>query len=359
MAKSQSSSCLGWFLLFCILGIFIPGLWDLGRISNRSKEKRIFPTGEILTEESYLSSGLQGSDWNNQLYFQETESSPLEKLGTNIYGDWQSHTLPLSEAKLIRAKGLLLLIVLKEHIFQHPVLKGKSYWQEIAWMPNNVISYLGACRKADDQSNNSQKSRIDLKYHFDHLDTDQNLLITKRASPDSHLPLYLVYSSVTYNQPVAKAPGILDGFDWKFDLERTRATNNIKPPESPNLVVDVSVMTWTENMKGGWPSREVALSQPGAKELYSKSFPISSTDWKSVDYTTIDPYQGGQKTISKHVEFLFGFQDPVADSYTFCWRGKDLYGTQYPSVKIGEWKWASSGGIIEPELIFFRVRRPE
>jgi hypothetical protein len=354
-AKSSSSSCLGLVLLLCCLGFFaLNWLFEAGRISHRASEQKVFPGGEILTGDSWVSSGWRGSDFDNQLYFQKTDSSPQEKLGGTLRGDWRSHTLPINRAKLVRAKGFLLLVVVGTHIFQHSILKGKSDWLEITWMPDEgAVAFLGSFAEPHDPPLAVETVQPNLAYAFDHIDVDQNLLITKRVIPDDRLPLYLVYSSVTYNQPAVKPPGILDEFDWNFDLERTRIINGLMPPKDPNITVDVSVRAWpnpSESMSN------ISGETFGGKELYRKSFPASSTQWTSIDYSAINLDNEIPKQVAKHAEFRFGFQDVAADTYTFSWRGRDLYGTQYPSAKPGQWTWASSGGSVESELVFFRIR---
>jgi hypothetical protein len=333
------------------LGIFMPGCFSIDSVTKYPTETQGFPNGEVLTCESSRFQGFQGGNWNNQLYFQETASSPREKIGNNIFyaGTFPQH--PVSQARLIYQNGLILAMILNERIFRHCLSHGKWFWEEFIPRRNSnaTLGFLRSFLKADYPDLTHFTGPI---YYFDHFDIEHNLLITKRSSPENQFPLFLIYSTVTYDEPDRTPPGMLNGADLDFDLERTRSENGFKPPESTHLILDVEVTT-------------------AGKKLLTESVSLSSTAWKSFNYPTADAVGGqtGQITIggeggqavelSKHVEALFGFQDAVPDYFTICWRGKDYYGIQYRTVRLGAWDTVFSSGAVPNEDILFRVRKAE
>jgi hypothetical protein len=363
MLKSCTSWFVGAVLLFVFLMIFVPGCFSIDSTTKLPIETKVFPDGEILTCESTRFQGFQGSSLRSQLYFQETTSSPREK----IEGPFPTH--PLSQAILIRQSGLTLGIIVGEQFFTHYIFHGEWRWEQLHKWPNNdaTLGFLRSLIKSDypDLDNFAGPS-----YSFDHFDVEHNLLITKRSSSDNQFPLFLVYSTINYNEPNSKPSSMLGGADWKFDLDRTRETNGLKSPAIPKLILDVEVTTRDQNLVGENPTSKPPIPMPQGRQLFTKSFPLVK-DWIGIDYPTADAVnnQGGQITIggiggqtvqlSKHVEARFGFQDCLPDIVTICWRGKDYYGEQYQPVKLGAWDTVYTGGNVEKEVVYFRLRKPE
>jgi len=312
--------------------------------TKRSSETVTFPTGEVLKNEYWVSDGgIDGSE-SNKISFQETPSSPIEK--------WEPEDdskLPVSQAKLIRYHKFLAMVAINQHIFEHCVERGESHWDEITWMGDSGAQNFidSALRPEDLRRTYALQSNFD--YWFDHVDFDHGVLVTFRHYPDDRFPRYLAY----IDEPIIPSTSDTRSRNWHFDLDQTRTINGIQPPDDPGLVVDVSVIAGSPSPGG--PTREDVLKN-GGKEIFRQSFPVSSSNWTSIDFTS-EPARAGQAPTPVHYEFRFGFQE-ASGHYTFRWRGGDFYETQYPSAPLGEWTWPCSySGGLGREIVFYRARK--
>jgi hypothetical protein len=309
--------------------------------------KKTFPTGEIVTNEFWISSGWQGSSRCNRLYFQENYPASREALNISIIDE---EKLPVCDAELFKYNGFLVLLVLHEHIFQHTVSKDKSYWREITWQGDQgALEYLATFLKPNENQYSTMQTP-NRGYWFDHVDFDRGLLVTKQHSINNQFPLYLVYSTAASYFP-GEIPSSVD-YGWVFDLEQTRAANGLPPPDCSGLVVDVSVRRLPHVSEVS--TSNIAIAQPVGTELCGQTFPASSTKWTRLDFVP-QPVPGEIHAKTEHDDFLFGFPNASLNSYVMCYRGADFECTRYASVNLGEW-YASQGPFTE-EMVFFRLRK--
>ena len=291
---------------------------------------------------------------HNQLYFQLDGSAPREPLG----GDIQTSESPLSisESQLVYRNGGRIILNVGPYIFERLVFDGKAVWGPI--IPATDIDrngYLRSFLKTDDRRVKTPDNFFGTPlpswspfsgtpYVFDHFDERQNLLVLKRSSNESELPLLVAYSR------------LLSPERWTLDLERTRSVNGLNPPEDPHLVVDISTVTFP----GKWgldeeKDRERVLAKPYAKEVFSQSTPLSATTWDkfTYSYTTSD-----NQSQTRELDALFGFRDALPGYLTVIWKSRELSGVGYKFAKLGDWEnitsTRSEDGIVES--IFFRVR---
>jgi hypothetical protein len=179
-----------------------------------------FPGGEIITNESQTNDVYSA----NHLFYQPSPFALRQSLGEV---DQEESPISLRESKpLILRDGNRMAIVIGAHVFETRAQHGTLYWDEMTTKPDAVVmNFLIPFLKPDDPSVANgipldvegyfNKSQVN--YVFDHLDLDQNVLVTRLKTRDTTFPQFLVYSAPQY------------GFPLVFDLERTRTANNLPP----------------------------------------------------------------------------------------------------------------------------------
>lgn len=345
------------------------------RQTEKATETVSLPTGEFLTNESFLSLG-RDSVRHNKLFFQQSASSPRELLG-EIIGE---HARPISlqnpAPQLQRSGDRTAVIIGGSHVFQRSHLKKGPYWLRKDTKPDSPASFFlrtfihpesfrpapGKTLVGSDAHNRQIARSISIPppdrirrwldiprpeaaYVFDRLDLDQNVLVTRRISLDATFPEFLVYSQHRY------------GWSWQFDIERTRLANDLKPPSDSGFLIDFSVITYPGELTHS-NKRDDFLAVPSAKEVHTQTLPLSSSNWTPSECTILIPTG---KPVNRRYEALLGFCDPWPDFVSVLWREHPAQGTSWRCVKVGDWEWAV-GGQYEGGLsygVFFRVRRSQ
>ena len=232
------------------------------------------PSGEVLTNESFLSLG-RDSVRHNRLFFQQTAASPRELLGESIEEDAAPLSLRASKPFLQRTQDRTALII-GSHVFQRWLRKEGPYWYHLTTNPNPAASvFLRAFLPAGDPRIPRSSPigirgwfdvpKPEVRYRFDRIDLDQNVLFTRRDSPDTTFPEFLVYSARQY------------GFTLSFDIERTRTANHHQPPNDADILIDFSVVTYPGDLRLG-KDRETVLGLQGATEIHAQTLPLSSSN---------------------------------------------------------------------------------
>ena len=340
-SRSWPEHGLRW-ALFCVLILqigwvaFIFHAEYLERPAPSEIETMVFSTGEILKN---TSSGIPGrlDLRHNLLTLQETSSSPEERIadvltqtaapGSNPGTVLQGQPPQVKTAKLLRSDHFPLAIVLNDYLFiRHPSSANPNWSEFNLATETSVKKFLDAAPGGI--SDVGRKPR----YEFDHLDLSNGLLVTKNTFPDSLLPQYLVYSTDSFRSNRAQsAPQA--GIFWHFDLERTRELDGLPVPPDPALTLKV--------FYHAPPGQSVNIPYlESLKDNVDQSIPLSSTEWRRIDYSSAAPGVDPQKA---HLEVRFGFKDADPGEYTICFRGLDDYTPPNLSSKIGEWF-----GILSP-----------
>lgn len=319
--------------------------------SEKAAETLTLSTGEILTNESFLSVG-RDSVQTNKLFFQQSASSPRESLGEIIEEDAAPLSLHNANPQLQRSRDRVTLIM-GSHIFQRWLREGGPYWYHASTNPNPAASvFLRSFLKPGDSriaipSGRGFRGwfdipRLEVPYAFDRIDLDQNVLVTHRNSSDATFPEFLVYSAVQY------------GFTWCFDIERTRSANHLKPPFDSNILIEFSVVTYPGKLKFDG-TRDSVLALRGAKEIHGRTLPLNSSTWTTTECSVTIP---DGTTIKERFDVLLGFLDPSPEYLSIFWRRHPVLWDDWHFIKLGDWVRADATG-FEGDLsrvVFFRVR---
>jgi hypothetical protein len=152
----------------------------------------------------------------------------------------------------------------------------------------------------------------------------------------------LVYSAPQYGLPLT------------FDFQRTGELNGLPLPND-KLSMDVSVVTFpgdTSRLLGR--DRAAALAEPGAKEIFAKTFPLNGETWTKIEYATrLSP------TITENSQFeaILGFNDPAPHRVNIFWRREPDQQADWHPTETGAWVVADvsglEGGILRN--VYFRV----
>lgn len=307
-----------------------------------------------MINESFLSLG-RDSVRHNRLFFQQSVSAPREVLGEIIEENAAPISLHASAPKLIRA-GDRTALLLGNHLFQRWLRGSNPYWYQASTSPDPAASmFLRSFLPVSDPHVSTRAAstvrgwfdipRPEMTYVFHHIDLDQNVFTTRRETSEAAFPEFLVYSARQY------------GFPWRFDIERTRSANHLKPPSDAGVFIDYSIVTYPGELKLG-DSREAALAVPGAAEILAQTLPLSSTTWTSTECSFVIPT--GSK-INERFDTLLGFYDPLPDYVSVFWRRYPVLWDQWWFVKFGHWIRAEASGYKGglARVAFFRVRRTE
>ena len=307
------------------------------------------PTGEVVMNES--KSDDAGS--SNNLFYQANASAPYESLGEI---DLMFSSISLHKSKpFILKGGNHEALVIGDYVFERSAQKGGRYWLVKDTKPDFVAEAL---------LRNFILPNGPAQYVFDHLDLDQNVLVTRlklpkltkaeareehaaqqksqSAFPNPTYPKYLVYSAPQYGLPLT------------FDFQRTGALNGLPLPND-KLSMDVSVVTFpgdTSRLLGR--DRAAALAEPGAKEIFAKTFPLNGETWTKIEYATrLSP------TITENSQFeaILGFNDPAPHRVNIFWRREPDQQADWHPTETGAWVVADvsglEGGILRN--VYFRV----
>jgi hypothetical protein len=338
-------------LAITLAGSLVLGSWAFGQ-TEKATDTVSLPTGEILTNESFLSVG-RDSVRHNNLFFQQSASSPREALGEIIEENAAPLSLHRAAPKLLRSGDRTALLI-GTNIFQRWLRKGGPYWYHATTGPDPAASvFLRSFVPSGDSriSTSAGRSvrgwfdiwRPDVPYAFDHIDLDQNVLVTRRDSPDTTFPGLLVYSALQY------------GFTWRFDIERTRSANHLEPPPDAGVVIDFSIVTYPGDLKLA-TTRDTVLAAPGAKEIHLQTLPLSSNAWTATECSLTIPTGA---SVNERYDALLGFIDPLPDYASIFWRSYPVLWDDWHFVRFGEWIRADASGYKGglSRIVFFRVRR--
>jgi hypothetical protein len=181
-------------------------------------------------------------------------------------------------------------------------------------------------------------------YAFDHFDPSRNMLVTKCETNQKEFPAFLAYGPSQY------------GGDWRFDLEQTRSISGLVPPKDPRMAVEFSAVLFPGDPKLQIVGdRTLALTQPGATEILNRSVPLSSTEWKSFEYSFSLP---SGEIINRHFDCLFGFWDALPGYCSVVWKSREMTGSGYEFIKPDLWENLVSCGLKGnvAETVYFRIR---
>jgi len=322
--------------------------------TEKATETISLPSGEVLTNEFFLSLG-RDSVRHNKLFFQQTASSPRELLGESIEEDAAPLSLHATKPFIQRSQDRTALMI-GSHVFQRWLRKDGPYWYHLTTNPDPAASVFLRVFLPPGDFRISRSSPIGIRgwfdvpkpevpYRFDHMDLDQNVLVTRRNSSDAAFPEFLVYGARQY------------GFTLNFDIERTRFANHIQPPPDAGILIDLSVVTYPGDLKLG-KSREAALALPGATEIHKQTQPLSSNTWTTAECSFTIPTG---TVINERFDALLGFRDPLPDYLSVFWRRHPILWDDWHFIRAGDWIRAEASGFKGGtcRIVFFRVRLPE
>lgn len=355
MVNSKSDKIFR-LIQLCVVLVFCCTESGCSEQREKKKESIALPTGEIVTNESYLYVAFRDAVSINKLFFQWNASSPREFMG-KLVEDYRDRISLHETVPQIYKNGDRTALIIGSNIFERWTDRQKPYWYHTKSKPDqDAKAFLRSFLKAGDSRISVPDeigqhwfitSQTETPYAFDHIDLEQNILTTRRDSPDSTLPEFIIYSAVEY------------GFPWRFDIERTRNANKLKPPSDSNLFIDFSVVTYPGKLTlTQVESRDVCLSLSGAKEIYAQTVSLSSETWKSAQYTLTIPTG---KVLSEQFDVLLGFTDPLPEYISIFLYNHRASWNQMHFIKIDRWILADSSG-FEGDLagvVFFRVRRAQ
>ena len=345
---------------FFLLIFAIPVACRLGLISDVSKSDKqttthSFPTGEIVSNDSYLESGFRDLCRHNLFYFQRDSSAPREKLSDDILAfTGNRDVIPINDAKLFRYQDHLALVI-DPYLFIQliPNPPNTPAWRQNSIMPDEAgIQYLRSfCQPKD--------ARLEIprqwaggfaagvaaferfpQYHFDHFSDDGKTMFVVRPANDAPFPPTVAFKYLPYG-------------DWVFDLDATRTANGTPPPADSGLVIDIFVVTSTAphyfppNFNYG-----TALSLLGASKVFSETVPLSSTEWTTFECSVINPPG------IKMVGVKFAYWDGLPGYLSLCWQG--IAGSGCRMTRLDTWQSPFEGMESKDieKAIYFRVRKP-
>lgn len=322
--------------------------------TEKATDTLALPTGEILTNESFLSLG-RDSVRHNKLYFQQDASLPRELLSETIEEDAAPLSLHAAKPQIQTSRDRTALL-LGPYFFQRWLRKEGPYWYHTTTNPDAAASvFLRSFLQPGDPLISSATAgnirgwfdilKPEVSYVFDHIDLDKNVLVTRRNSPDAAFPEFLVYSALQY------------GSTLRFDIERTRSANHLEPPSDSNILIDVSVVTYPGELKLG-NSRDSVLALPGATEIHAQTLPLIPTKWTASECSFTIP-TGAR--INERFDALLGFLDPLPNYLSVFWRRYPVFWDDWHFVRMDDWIRAEASGFKGglSRVVFFRIRRPK
>lgn len=323
----------------------------LARKEEEASESVTFPTGELLTNESFLINDLD-IERHNRLYFQASPAAKRELIADIFSRDGVPISLSQLSPKLYKFDGRIV-ITIGYGIYKRIVYKeGRPQWHSSHVRPDQAAGYfLRTYLRPGDPLipisegvyhwDHPDAPIPKVLYNFDNIDLSQNIMVTKTTNSD--FPEYLIFSSIKYQ------------FDWQFDLERTLEINRLKPRPISNYTIDFSVITYPGTLPPTKIGRDDFLAFPGAKEIHFRSDHLKSDSWVSTEYSFSIP---NGTNITERYEAILGFLDPSPGYLSVFWRRRPDLPKNWLFVKTGEWTQTNlsdfAGGITR--VAFFRVR---
>lgn len=339
--------------LFCrhslIIGICLSGC--KGEQTEPTVSTFALPTGEVITNKSFISEG-RDRVCHNQLSYQDNASSPSEVIGEVVEED--AGPLSLKSSTIIR-DGRRTALILGSQIFQRWPRKEGPYWYHFTATPDPCASvYLRSFLPVGDNRASVPLGQVrgwfnfprpEVPYVFENLDLKQNVFVTRRDTPDATFPEFLVYSAQTY------------GFPWSFDIERTRAANGAETPLIEGISIEYSVITYNGDVTLA-DNRVSALKLPQAKEIHASENPIRATSWDTLGFSFVTP-QG--KLVTERHDAMIAFRDSSPDYISIFWRRHPITQNHWFFVKIGEWTILQTSGFEGDfsRTIYFRIKHKE
>jgi hypothetical protein len=326
-------------------------------LETEKTETVSLPGGEILTTESFLTLSSHDSFRRLKLFFQKNASSQRETVIEFLVEGAAPISLR-SDAPQLFTSGDRTALRIGSHIFLRWPRKAGPYWHHETTAPNAAASiYLRSFLSSSDSriavpsGNNTLKwfetPKPDVPYAFDHYDFEQNVLVTKRDTPENTFPEFLVYSANQY------------GFPWGFDIERTRNANSFKPPLDSGVIIDFSVVTYPGELDLRTNSkRSTCLLLPGAQEIHAQSLPLSSSKWTPMECSFAIP---NGIVIKDRFDVLLGFLDPLPDHLSIFYRHHPVLSNTWQFIKFGDWICADASGFNGglARVAFFRIRHTQ
>jgi hypothetical protein len=339
------------------LGFFLAVWLAVGGLTPRELEKLVetvtypLPSGEIITDESFVSANPDGPK-RDRIYFQQEAATARELLGETL-DQFDPFSLKSTSPKILRSGGRVAVLIGSNLFLRWPRAKG-PYWCHTTSQPDPTASVFlrsflppGDSRipapPGDEPRTWFHVERPKEDFVFQSIDLDQNTLVTRRASNDPAFPEFLIY----------KAPEF--GWPWSFDLDGTRNANHLTPPTNSDLQIDFSAIVFFGDSLLG-KTREALLALPKAKEIHSQSSRLHFGSWTTAKWAFSLP-DGHQ--VDDQFEVRAGFLDPLPDYLSVFWRDHHLPGENWHFGKSGEWVEFSRGGYKGglSRVAYFRVRR--
>jgi hypothetical protein len=350
-------------LLWCLIALMVIALClfcfftlvasDDAEAAPRNRETVQFtlPSGEIVSNDTWI----QDETRENNLTFRETASSPPQSLDTGLQLDidsWPWSEIQLNAARLFKFPDHRILII-EPYIFVFAHRLTGSSWSETRMLADTATSdYLQIFTKPGDPdyprspgqpiiySDGSPSYLVKKNYHFDHLNGDGRTLFFKRTADGDPYPQWLAYS-------LSFVPSSIWGL--QFDFDATVKANRFSPPKDPGLMIDASVVQYPGKFSAD-PTlkKQDLLAKPGATETPVQSFPLSATDWTSV--------QGDFPKTTMQIRFGFWSLSPGYVSVLV--KGDNDFDDPDRHLKLGEWQ--RQFGLRRDNVIFeifYRMRQ--
>ncbi len=382
----------GWAALFALMTFL---MMDLGAAASDAQSIRIIktdqrvetvtlPSGEVLENHTYLQEGW-GDERYNALFLKNPATGASERI-EDPFGYWNYEAGPSDPSLLQRyphpqefVRGDEKVLIIGPFVCKRWVQKKKEpYWDMFSFdqaTDREAAEYLQSFWKPADPAQASRLAsrslfagegpQCYLKYQFESLDLENNVLTVKRARGNfngswGHLssdefPDYLVYSACDYDG----APAY--NFPWEFDLARTRAKNGPRwlKPMPFRIALDYSVITFQGTP--GVPFDEthaIAMARPGAKEIATATLELSDQELRTSEcrFTVC-----GTNRFVEKFEAMYGYADAQTNHFNIIWQPHVAGAFPVSSLNTGEWAiveemgWDANCGCDE----FIRLRRIE
>jgi hypothetical protein len=324
------------------------------RVKERMTETFTFPGGEMIINESCLVDSWAHLMRRNKLSFQQTASASREGIGEINEVDAMPISLHDPAPQLIRF-GDRAALVLGPRLFHRWYGNQRRVWVESSSTEPDYAAHhflrsflqYGDPRlsttSARNQSGRLEIPQLNVPYVFHNFDLEQMVFVTRRSAPDPAFPEFLVYSAWTYETML------------RFDLERTRALNHLKPPSDAGMMVEYKVVTYYRPQESDYTQNSVFKGEnTGETQIWA--YPLSASTWTVAELSLKNP---NGTILTKRYESKLGFFDPVPGNVSISWRPHTQLWEEWKHVRLDDWVLVEEGSYVGnlSVIVSLRVRR--